>query len=152
MTWVNDPDVTGRFARLGHVTREEEQQYLDRISKSERDRLYAVEDEHGEMIGTAGLHDIDPENRTARFGIIIGRKDRWNGGYGRSTITALLNEAYTTGLKEVWGVTRTDNARMRHLLAQSGFREDAYLPARYCQAGTCHDMVHEVYRIGEAGA
>ncbi len=152
MRWVNDPDVTGRFAHLGHVTREQERVYLERITNSDIDRLYAIEDERGETIGTAGLHDINSEERTARFGIIIGRKDRWGQGYGRAAITALIDEARTYGLRQVWGVTRADNERMRHLLGRLGFREDAYLPGRYCQAQHCHDMVHETHNIDEVNA
>lgn len=149
MRWVNDPEVTGRFAHLGHVTRDEERAYLEQIAKSETDRLYAIEDERGEMIGTAGLHEIDREARTARFGIIIGRKDRWGNGYGSAAITALIDEARAYGLRQVWGVTRADNDRMRHLLGRLGFREDAYLPGRYCQARQCYDMVHETRNTDE---
>jgi len=152
MRWVNDPDMTGRFAHLGHVTREEERAYLEHISASDRDWLYAIEDECGLMIGTVGLHDIDREARTARFGIIIGRKDRWGQGYGRAAITALIEQAHAYGLHEIWGVTRADNDRMRHLLGRLGFREDAYLPERYCQAQHCHDMVHEICSIDGVNA
>lgn len=48
----------------------------------------------GEYIGQTGLINIDWRNQSAELGIIIGRKENRNKGYGRETILLLLQFAF----------------------------------------------------------
>ena len=48
--------------------------------------MLAIEAKVGDQwvhIGNTGIHQVDPVNRSAEFGILIGEKAYWNQGYGR---------------------------------------------------------------------
>lgn len=144
MEWVNDPEVVGNFNDLGKIiTREEEQKYLQRIVASDKDQLYAIETADGNYVGNIGLHDIDQVRKSARFGLIIGKKQYWGQGYAQSAIQALLEVAFQQQrLQIVWGKFLTTNEKMRHInVNKCGFKVEGIMPGEYFRDGKYHDML-----------
>ncbi len=144
MEWVNDQEVVGKFNDLGKITtREEEQKYLERIIASDKGQLYAIETADGNYVGNIGLHDIDQVRKSARFGLIIGKKQYWGQGYAQSAIQALLEVAFQQQcLQIVWEKFLTTNEKMKHInVDKYGFRIDGILPDEYFKDGKYYDMI-----------
>jgi len=143
MSWVNDPEVVGKFAELGKPkTREEEADFLEKIVLSETDALFAVETERGKYVGNIGLHQIDGQRKQGRLAVILGNKEYCGKGYAQGAITELLRYAFEKrGLEEVWAVHLDGNSKMHHILEKSGFRTDRLLRDWYVRDGKRYDMV-----------
>ncbi len=152
MEWVNDQEVVGNFSGLTKtITPEDEREYLERIISSEQEKLYAIETEEGTYIGNIGLHEIDPVVRSARYGMIIGKKEFWGQGYAQSAIKALLELAFQEHhLQEIWGKFLATNEKMRHInINRCGFKIDGTLPQEYFRDGKYHDMVKVSIHAGD---
>lgn len=144
MSWVNDREVVGKFTDLGKtITREEEKKYLEIIIASDKDQLYAVETVDGDYVGNIGLHEIDRTAKSARYGMIIGKKQYWGQGYGQSAIQALLELAFQQQqLQTVWGKFLTTNEKAWHInIDKCGFKVDEILPNEYFYGRKYHDMI-----------
>src|SRR6266566_1339115 len=106
--WLNDPDVR---------------------------RTLAVGGVH---VGNCGLHEIDPVDRHATLGIVIGRKDQWGQGLGTETVTLLCRHAFATlNLHKVCLSCYATNERGLRLYARAGFtvegrrREQVFIDGRW---------------------
>ena len=144
MEWVNDQEIVGNFAGLAKtITPEDEREYLQRIISSDRDKLYAIETADRTYIGNIGLHEIDPSKKSARYGLIIGKKQSWGQGYAQSAIHALLDLAFQEHhLQEIWGKFLATNEKMRHInINRCGFKVEGILPQEYFRDGKYHDMI-----------
>ena len=76
-------------------------------------------------IGTIGLSGIDPDRRTAEYGILIGEPDYRGKGYAREASRLILDYAFATlGLNEVYLNLFADNLPARVLYGSLGFEED----------------------------
>ena len=149
LSWVNDPTVVGRFGWSERTyTREDEEQYIDTILRSEHDRVYTVE-EDGVYIGQAGLHEIDWNNRTARTAVIIGNKAYWGKHYGESMMEQLVHKGFSElGLRHIYSTIRADNDKVRHICEKIGMREEQQLPSPYVSHGQSYPMIQlGVYKV-----
>ena len=91
--WLNDPDVRRTLAVRGVPHTEASSRAWIRSLDPRRDQVFAiVTREGGVYVGNCGLHDIDPVDRHATLGIVIGRKDQWGQGLGTETVTLLANQ------------------------------------------------------------
>jgi len=144
MSWVNDPAVVGNFAGLSRtITHDDEREYLEKIIASDKDKLYVIETAERNYIGNIGLHEIDRSNNSARYGMIIGKKNYWGRGYAQSAINSLLELAFQEHqLQQVWAKFLATNEKMRHInVDKCGFRVDSIMPREYFRDGKYHDMI-----------
>ena len=146
MGWVNDPEVVRNFASMGHITREEELAFLERMRKSKEDRLYAVialDDPAGPRnLGNAGIHKIYWPARNGRLGLVIGASGARGRGYGQQAMALLVALGFEElGLHKLWLVHYSENTRMRHLAEKLGFTQEGVLRDEYFCDGRFHDMV-----------
>jgi RimJ/RimL family protein N-acetyltransferase len=91
--WLNDMEIT-QYLTLFHINVSEvsEREILSSISK---DHNYGIIDiESNKLIGNCGLMNIDHINRTCEIGIFIGDKMFLNKGYGKESMTLLINYAF----------------------------------------------------------
>ena len=80
----------------------------------------------GEEIGSQYYKDIDKENKTAEYGIYIGREDMLGKGYGSEVMELALEYARSDmGLKEISLRVLESNARARKVYEGRGFTEYA---------------------------
>jgi RimJ/RimL family protein N-acetyltransferase len=116
-----------------------EEAFLRRISESESDLVLGIiVRETEQFIGVLGLHQIDPRNRHAQFGITVGDKSAWDKGYGTEATRVILRYAYDTlNLNRVFLHVYEFNPRARHVYEKIGFqcegrlRQDTFRDGRY---------------------
>jgi RimJ/RimL family protein N-acetyltransferase len=117
MSWVNDPEVIGKFACFKNISREQEKEYLEDILASEKDLMFAVEAENGDYVGNICLHDINYQRKSGRLAIILGNKNYWGKGYAQSAVDELLKIAFDKyDLHKIWAITLEHNDKMQHVL------------------------------------
>ncbi|MGH9173822.1 MAG: GNAT family N-acetyltransferase [Vicinamibacterales bacterium] len=126
-----DPPMPQSFARLVADWERE-------VAKGGRDdHWYAIEAD-GQFIGQCGLMHANPTARTIELGIGIGDKAYWGRGYGRETVSLLLEQAFRYhNYRRVWLWVHGDNERAIRAYQSCGFveegrlREHAYSNGRY---------------------
>lgn len=127
--WVSDPDVNRYLGLIQPAaTVQQERAWIAGVvaDKAHR-RVFVIEDEAGRPIGTCSLRGIDREAGTADFGIMIGEKRLWGGGYGTAATRALLRHAFgDLGLREVRLSSHASNRR-----ALACYRRAGFLPSRH---------------------
>lgn len=75
-------------------------------------------------IGRGVLFDVNPVDRRAMLGIVIGEKDCWGQGYGQDAVRMLLDYAFNLlNLNSVMLGTFAFNERALHCYRQVGFQE-----------------------------
>ena len=142
--WVNDRDVTLWLTSLRYpVSRKAEQQWIDDASANSFGGVrLAIDSKDGKHIGGINLHRVNPEDRKAGLGIMIGEKDHWSNGYGTDAIKTLLSFAFDEmNLHRVWLHVFADNARALKCYQKCGFREEGRLRQEVYQDGRYYDVV-----------
>ena len=143
MTWINDPEIVGNFGWFRKpVSREEEQQYLERLISSPMDKVYSFF-ASGAYIGQAGIHEIDWRNKNGRFSVIIPNKNQWGKGYAPQVVDALLEKAFNElSLHKVWGMFVEQNKKAYHVFIEKcGFQVEGIARQEYYRGGVYHDMI-----------
>ena len=142
--WVNDREVTLWLTSLRYpVSRKDEQKWIDDApTNSFGDVRLAIETKDGKHIGGINLHRVNPEDRKAGLGIMIGEKDHWSNGYGTDAIKTLLSFAFDEmNLHRVWLHVFADNERAMACYQKCGFREEGRLRQEVYQDGRYYDVV-----------
>lgn len=124
--WINDFAVTRTLAiPMRPLTFEAEQEWFERISRSERDVVFTVyERETLRPVGSAALHAIDQAHGTAEFGLMIGEKECWGRGYGTEATVLTLDYGFQAlGLHNIMLRVYTSNERGLRAYRRAGFRE-----------------------------
>lgn len=126
--WINDPELA-RY-RMPHFpySRAHEREWLERISRSETDRVLMIQRLDGRPIGMMGLHRIDQVHRQAELGIFIGEKDCWGQGYGTDAIRTLLRFAFDQmNFHRIYLRVDVDNVRAQRCYEKCGFVREGTL-------------------------
>lgn len=141
MTWVNDPDVVGRFATFhGSFTREDEDRYIAGIISSKTDLVFSI-NAGGQYAGQVGLHEIEWRNRKGRAALVL-RKELQGHGYGQKVLDEFLRILFGEyGIHKVYLIVDGKNERAMHVYRKLGFREEGILREEYLRDGTYHDVV-----------
>ena len=83
---------------------------------------FAIETLDGRYIGNCMYYDLDPINKQAELGIVIGDRDYWGHGYGYDSVTRLLEHVFRdTGLERVYLHTLEWNERAQRCFGKCGF-------------------------------
>ena len=127
--WFNDPEVTRFIRRAMPITVPAQEAFLRRTAGSTTDMAVAiVEQTTDQLVGGTGLHDIDPRNRHAALGIMIGDKTAWGKGYGSEATRLMVRHAFhTLNLNRVYLEVYEYNDRARHVYEKIGFRIEGRL-------------------------
>ncbi len=141
MEWVNDPEVTFYFARIGQpITRDEERIFLERLIASPTDRVFSIF-EGQSYLGQIGLSHIYWPARNGRLGVMLARH-AWGRGVAARAAALFLAEAFgPLEIHKVWAIVRSDNAKGLSLWTKVGFRCEGILRDEYFVQGRFHDMV-----------
>ncbi len=96
----------------------------------------------GVLIGTMGLHRIDPIHRTAETGSVIFDEAYRNKGYGTDAKMILLDYAFNTlGLEMIESRAFGFNGRSSAYSQKCGYKVDARLRSRLYRFGQRHDQI-----------
>jgi RimJ/RimL family protein N-acetyltransferase len=142
--WMNDREVTLWLTSPRYpVSRKTAQQWFEEApANSFGDVLLAIETKDGKHIGGINLHRINPEDRKAVLGIMIGEKDHWSNGYGTDAIKTLLAFAFDEmNLHRVFLHAFADNEHAIGCSQRCGFREEGRLRQEVYQDGHYYDVV-----------
>lgn len=94
--WMNDFEVTDYTGRSGQiVTFQGEKEWLENSVKNTNNRNFDIIDlSTNKLVGTVGLEDIKPIERSAVLGIFIGEESHRSNGYGTEAIKLILEYGF----------------------------------------------------------
>lgn len=98
-----------------------------------------VSKETGELIGTAGLNNLQSWSKRAEIGFDA-HPSYWRGGYTSEAVREVLRYSFEElGLHRVGAVTFPVNIASIRLLQKLGFREEGLMRGYLYQKGQSHD-------------
>jgi RimJ/RimL family protein N-acetyltransferase len=136
--WFADDEVTRWLSDINEPpTLEEEYEWYDGRRSDPDSVMWAIETKDGELVGSTELR-LSPARRKAELGIVIGEKQKWDGGLGTDTIRLVLDYAFgELDLNRVELTTAEENARAIRCYERIGFvreglkRQDRVLDGRF---------------------
>ena len=133
MSWVNDPDVVGRYAYFTKpFTKEQELEWIELKVNSKTDFFYAIENAEGTYLGNCAIEKIHWPAKHGRLSITIGNKKERGKGHGYRAINLLLDRAFNEHrLHKIYLVVAVDNPRGIALFKKCGFIEEGVLKDHY---------------------
>jgi len=131
--WLNDPEVTQYLLMSSPLSTVMEEKWFE--AQLERPphlgQILAIEVQPGNdwvHIGNTGLHDVDPVNRSAEFGIMIGEKEFWNKGYGTRATRLMLQHGFENlNLNRIYLEVFSTNPRAMQAYTAAGFTREGVL-------------------------
>jgi RimJ/RimL family protein N-acetyltransferase len=141
--WLNDPEVTRYTLRYLPVSVADEQEFIERMRRSERDVVLGVVARGSDaLIGMTGLHQIHPSNRHAMFGVAIGDRSAWGQGHGTEATALLVGYAFDSlNLNRVWLQVFVDNERGVRTFKRVGFKKEGVQRQEVFRDGRYHDTL-----------
>lgn len=124
--WMNDLEVTIPLGDEAYtiITLENQKELISSMIKSEVHVFSICDKETDTVIGRSMLLAVDLVNRTARFGIAIGRKDFWDKGYGQEATKLTLDYGFNLlNLNSIMLGTFSFNERAIKCYEKVGFNE-----------------------------
>lgn len=142
-TWINDREVTRYLAARYPLSHADERRWLEEgpTNGFANGVRLAIETKEGVHIGNLDLHRVNPEDRKAGLGIMLGDKDYWSKGYGADAVVTLLRFAFgEMNLNRVWLHAFEFNERAIACYKKCGFREEGRLRQHYFGEGRYWDV------------
>ena len=132
--WVNDPRVWRYLVHRPPMNAPRERAYIETLGQSDKDYVFGIAiKETDRLIGSVGLHRIDPICRSATFGLMIGDVNYHNRGYGtEATRLALKFGFQELNLNRIELCVFGNNWRAIRLYQKVGFvPEGCFRQAQY---------------------
>lgn len=139
--WLNDLETTSYLTLSSSViSLESERTFLE--NKSMAHNYAIVDSETNELLGNAGLADINHLHGTAEIGLFIGNKENWGKGYGTEALCLLLDYAYAKlNLHNIMLHVYSFNERAICCYEKVGFKPAGRLREAYIMNRTKHDIL-----------
>lgn len=147
LKWFNDPEIVQYLDMYLPMTEMSEEKFIEELgtTRVNSDVLFVIEAIEGaatKPIGTCGLHQINPKDRDAVFGIVIGEKGYWSKGYGVEAAMLAINYGFQQlNLHRLSSAAVAFNERSIKLHKKLGFREEGRLRQAMFKNGQYHDRV-----------
>src|SRR5581483_953544 len=156
--WINDWEVARFLIARYPVSLAAERAWVEHTpSPSFQSLPLAIHTLEGVHIGNIDLRDIQPENRTAEIGIMIGEKEYWSRGYGADAVRTLARFAFRQmNLQRVHLRTYEYNERGQRAFQKAGMtvegrlRRHIYMDGRYWDV-ILMGMLREEFEAQEQG-
>ncbi len=131
-----DPPMPQSLARL-------EAEYDQNAGRGGRDGASFAIEADGKFIGQCALFNFDDTAHTCELGIAIGDKAYWGQGYGRETLTLLLDYAFRLrNFRKVHLRVHGQNERAIKAYKSCGFVEEGRLRDHVWSDGSYDDLIH----------
>jgi RimJ/RimL family protein N-acetyltransferase len=143
LPWVNDPHVTRTLLFARPVNLQAEERFIEQVSSSADTVVLGIA-EHGtdRLVGSVGLHGMDPATRQAQFGIFIGNPADWNKGYCTEATRLIVGYAFDTlNLHRVWLHVVASNAAGIRAYEKVGFKREGVLREAHYREGRYQDLI-----------
>ena len=147
LKWFNDPEVIQYLCLYLPMTEMSEEKYIEELgtTRAKSDAPFVIEVIEGastKPIGNCGLHQINPKDHNATFGIVIGEKDYWSKGYGTEVSRLIINYGFQQlNLHRISSAAVAFNERSIKLHKKLGFQEEGRLRQAMFKNGQYHDRV-----------
>ena len=140
--WINDPANWRGLGTRGPLNACREREWIEQQSKSTTDVQFGIVVRQGHrLIGTAGLHRIDPIARKAEFGINLGDRAYQNKGFGTEATRLAIRYGFEElNLNRIGLWVLSSNPRAIRCYQKSGFvpegcqRQAAFRNGQYVDA------------------
>ncbi len=118
-----------------------------------RDPAHFAIEADGKLIGHCGLSNFNHTSHTCELGIGIGDKEYWGKGYGRDSVSLLVDYAFRyRNFHRVWLWVHADNERAIRSYLSCGFVEEGRLRQHMWSNGRYVDVVYMGILRGEWAA
>lgn len=127
--WINDPAVWATLLHRPPINAVREREWISSLGKDRKDYVFGivVRDED-RLIGTTGLHNVDPVTRSATFGLMIGDRRYHNRGYGTEATQLALRYGFRElNLNRIQLSVFADNWRAIRVYQKCGFKHEGCL-------------------------
>jgi RimJ/RimL family protein N-acetyltransferase len=142
-TWVNDPRNWATLGRSLPINGRREREWIESLYANDRDVVFGVVvRKEDRLIGTTGLHRIEPIHRRAEFGVCIGDVEYQSRGYGSEAVALTVKFGF-----EVMNLNRialgvfAENERARRAYEKAGFVQEGVYRQAFYRNGRWHDEV-----------
>lgn len=124
--WINDPRVWATLHFRGPLNTRCEVEYIESLYRQPNDYTFGIiERETSRLVGTCGLHGINPISRKATFGLMIGEVGRQNRGLGSEAVRLALKFAFRElNLHRVELSVFANNWRAIRAYQKAGYRHE----------------------------
>ena len=137
--WINDYETSKYLDQYSKIfTLEDEKDFVEKARKDDKVYLSIIKLSNDELIGNISLMNIDHINKTATLGIMIGKNDEREKGYGTEAINLLLDYAFNhLNLNNIMLELLDTNERAKKCYLKCGFkdagasREEIFLNGKY---------------------
>lgn len=139
--WDDDDEV---IAAMGKKFKEEGAcaSWFAALQGEPRRRVFAIENERGELIGELELDNLCPKEGSAELTICIGNRAHRDRGYGTEAISLIRDYLFSrTRLKRIYLRVYRSNARAIRCYEKCGFVKRAVLPLSARQVGRREPVV-----------
>ncbi len=128
--WMNDREVTEHLSMRYPLSLAAEEVWMrEGASKPMAFGSYvffAIDTKDGEHIGNINFHEMSPEHRKARLGVVIGDKAYWSKGYGTDAMLTFLRFAFDEmNFHRIDLTVDAENPRAIACYRKCGFVEEA---------------------------
>lgn len=160
LRWANDAAVTLYLSQAVAypASASDGVRWLEALSRSHTDRVFAIETLEGRLVGTVGLHAIRWIDRKAELAVMIGERDCWNRGYGSWAAREVLRRGFEQmSLQRIYLRVAADHAAAIRVYRKCGFqsegllRKDRYVGRGYADT-LMMSVLKEEFAAGEPGA
>lgn len=137
MEWRNNPELRKYFREYREISNAmQEAWYNNRVLNNDKQVDFEIHDcESGKLIGHCGLYYINWVNRTAELTIYIGDMSFRRGGYGKDTLSLLMDYAFKTlNLNRIWCEVFSNNAAVE-VYRKIGFVDEGKLRQHHFENG-----------------
>lgn len=143
LDWVNDTRINTYILATGYPTNYERAVAYYEASQPPSAAYFAVCDiESGTHIGNARLSLIDPINRVATYGRIIGHQDYKRKGYGTDALVQLLRFGFhRLGINRIWSSAVEENIQSLGSNDKVGMVREGRLREYVYANGVFHDTI-----------
>ena len=155
--WLNDPEVIENLLMNYPLSYMMEEKWYERQLETPptSGQVFAIETLVGDEwvhIGNCGLHEVEPVNNAAEFGIMIGEKEFWNKGLGREAARLTLKHGFENlNLNRIYLYVFQTNPRAARAYEAAGFvqegvlRQGVYKNGRYIDV-TLMSILHSEWK------
>jgi RimJ/RimL family protein N-acetyltransferase len=143
--WMNDLEITQYLMIFRPITREMEEDWYNKMTKSENQILFSIvvfDEENNEiLIGNCDIN-VDWKNRVGNCGIVIGEKEYLEKGYGTESMNLLVDYGFTTlNLNRIELEAHSFNTRALKLYTKVGFKKEGTRRQAIFINGEYHDSI-----------
>jgi RimJ/RimL family protein N-acetyltransferase len=136
-----DPEVTAQMSIAWPEAIAQTRQYWEWARASDSNLIFAIETVAGELVGSIGLHGVDPRSRQAELGIWIARP-QWGKGYGTDAVRIASRFAFREmNLQRVYLHVYDTNPRGIRAYEGVGFKEEGRLRRGQFVGGRYVDVI-----------